>query len=121
MNLRTLKYFVAIADAGSFTGAAATIPLAQPALTRQIIFDRVTDLLYFTSGVPSCIRLPENKKSCFRSLHSTLGRTAPVLHDLAVFDAKDSGRIVDVRLRAILGIRQLNFENQRHIVASRHD
>ena len=36
MNLRTLKYFVAIADAGSFTGAAAAIPIAQPALTRQM-------------------------------------------------------------------------------------
>jgi LysR family nitrogen assimilation transcriptional regulator len=36
MNLRTLKYFVAIADAGSFTGAASTIPIAQPALTRQM-------------------------------------------------------------------------------------
>lgn len=36
MNLRTLKYFVAIADAGSLTAAAAAIPLAQPALTRQL-------------------------------------------------------------------------------------
>jgi LysR family nitrogen assimilation transcriptional regulator len=36
MNLRTLKYFVAIADAGSFTGAASAIPIAQPALTRQM-------------------------------------------------------------------------------------
>ena len=36
VNLRTLKYFVAIADAGSFTGAASIIPLAQPALTRQM-------------------------------------------------------------------------------------
>ena len=36
MNLRTLKYFVAIADAGSFTGAAAAIAIAQPALTRQM-------------------------------------------------------------------------------------
>ena len=36
MNLRTLKYFVAIADAGSFTSAASVIPIAQPALTRQM-------------------------------------------------------------------------------------
>jgi LysR family nitrogen assimilation transcriptional regulator len=36
MNLRTLQYFVAIADAGSFTGAAAAIAIAQPALSRQI-------------------------------------------------------------------------------------
>lgn len=36
MNLRTLRYFVAIVDAGSLTAAAAMIPIAQPALTRQL-------------------------------------------------------------------------------------
>jgi LysR family nitrogen assimilation transcriptional regulator len=36
MNLRTLRYFVAIADAGSLSAAAAAIPIAQPALTRQL-------------------------------------------------------------------------------------
>jgi len=36
MNLRTLRYFVAIADAGSITAAATSIPLAQPALTRHL-------------------------------------------------------------------------------------
>lgn len=36
MNLRTLRYFVAIADAGSFTAAATVVAIAQPALTRQL-------------------------------------------------------------------------------------
>lgn len=36
MNLRTLRYFIAIVDAGSLTAAAAAIPIAQPALTRQL-------------------------------------------------------------------------------------
>jgi LysR family nitrogen assimilation transcriptional regulator len=36
MNLRTLRYFVAIADAGSLTAAAASVSIAQPALTRQM-------------------------------------------------------------------------------------
>jgi LysR family nitrogen assimilation transcriptional regulator len=36
MNLRTLANFIAIADAGSLTAAAAAIPIAQPALTRQL-------------------------------------------------------------------------------------
>ncbi|WPB58305.1 LysR family transcriptional regulator [Xylophilus sp. GOD-11R] len=36
MNLRTLRYFVAIADAGSFTAAAVAVSVAQPALTRQM-------------------------------------------------------------------------------------
>lgn len=36
MNLRALRYFVAIADAGSLTAAAQAISIAQPALTRQL-------------------------------------------------------------------------------------
>jgi len=36
VNLRTLKYFVAIADAGSLTAAAEAIAIAQPALSRQM-------------------------------------------------------------------------------------
>jgi LysR family nitrogen assimilation transcriptional regulator len=36
MNLRTLKYFVAIVDAGSLTAAAEAISIAQPALSRQM-------------------------------------------------------------------------------------
>jgi len=36
MELRHLRYFVAVAEALSFTGAAAKLRLAQPSLTRQI-------------------------------------------------------------------------------------
>jgi LysR family nitrogen assimilation transcriptional regulator len=36
MDLRALKYFVAIADAGSLTAAARAIAVAQPALSRQL-------------------------------------------------------------------------------------
>jgi LysR family nitrogen assimilation transcriptional regulator len=35
-NLKALRYFVAVVDAGSFTAAANAIAIAQPALTRQI-------------------------------------------------------------------------------------
>jgi len=35
-NLKALRYFVAVVDAGSFTAAATAIAIAQPALTRQI-------------------------------------------------------------------------------------
>lgn len=35
-NLKALRYFVSVVDAGSFTGAGAAIAIAQPALTRQI-------------------------------------------------------------------------------------
>lgn len=36
MNLRTLRYFVGIADAGSMTAAAELLAVAQPALSRQL-------------------------------------------------------------------------------------
>lgn len=36
MNLRALRYFVAIADAGSVSGAASVVSVAQPALSRQL-------------------------------------------------------------------------------------
>lgn len=37
MNLRHLRYFVTVVDAGSFSRAAATIHVAQPALSRQVL------------------------------------------------------------------------------------
>lgn len=36
MDIKRLKYFLAVVDAGSITAAARRIPVAQPALTRQI-------------------------------------------------------------------------------------
>jgi LysR family transcriptional regulator, nitrogen assimilation regulatory protein len=36
LNLKTLRYFLAVADEGSFTAAATAVSIAQPALTRQI-------------------------------------------------------------------------------------
>lgn len=36
MDIKKLKYFLAVVDAGSITAAARRIPVAQPALTRQI-------------------------------------------------------------------------------------
>ena len=52
MNLRAPRYFVAIADAGSLTAAAAAVSVAQPALTRQLR-ELEADL-----GVQLLLRLP---------------------------------------------------------------
>lgn len=52
MHLRTLRYFVVVADSGSLTAAAAAIPIAQSALTRQMR-ELESDL-----GVELLVRLP---------------------------------------------------------------
>ncbi len=52
VNLRHLRYFVAVVDAGSFSRAAATIRVAQPALSRQVVeLERIVgaDLLVRTA------------------------------------------------------------------------
>ncbi|MFY9511422.1 MAG: LysR family transcriptional regulator, partial [Rubrivivax sp.] len=36
MDLRALEYFVAVVDAGSFSGAAVVLNLTQPTLSRQV-------------------------------------------------------------------------------------
>ncbi len=58
MELRHLRYFVAVAEALSFTKAAATLRLAQPSLTRQVrnleaeigveLFDRIHNRIALT-------------------------------------------------------------------------
>jgi LysR family nitrogen assimilation transcriptional regulator len=52
MNLRTLRYFVAVAEGGSLSAAANAIPIAQPALSRQMR-DLETEL-----GVQLLVRKP---------------------------------------------------------------
>lgn len=60
MELRHLRYFVAVAETLSFTKAAAQLRLAQPSLTRQVrnleaeinvrLFDRVNNRVALTEG-----------------------------------------------------------------------
>jgi len=60
MELRHLRYFVAVADAGSVSRAAVQLSITQPALSRQLrdlevelglpLFDRVGRRLHITAG-----------------------------------------------------------------------
>lgn len=66
MNLRHLKTFVSVADAGSFAGAQTTLNLSQPAASRQIqaleadlqlkLFDRTARGVQLTSAGEDLLR-----------------------------------------------------------------
>jgi len=76
MNLRTLRYFIAIADAGSLTSAAAVIPIAQPALTRQIR-DLETEMgVQLLQRMPRGVRLTQAGVIFYESAQRILSESA---------------------------------------------
>ena len=94
MNLRALRYFVAIADAGSFTAAAAAVAVAQPALTRQLR-ELESDL-----GVQLLLRLPRGVRltpagvTLYESAQRMLAEAARVRQLLANRPADSQAAVV---------------------------
>jgi LysR family nitrogen assimilation transcriptional regulator len=94
MNLRALRYFVAIADAGSLTAAAAAVAVAQPALTRQLR-DLEQDL-----GVQLLLRLPRGVRltpagvTLYESAQRMLAEAARVRQLLASRHADEQPSVV---------------------------
>jgi LysR family nitrogen assimilation transcriptional regulator len=83
MNLKTLRYFVAIADAGSLTGAAAAISIAQPALTRQLR-ELEADLgVPLFQRMPRGVRLTQAGVTLYESAQRILGEAQRVRQRLA--------------------------------------
>lgn len=97
MNLRTLRYFVAIADAGSLTAAAAAISIAQPALTRQLReleADLGTPLFH---RMPRGVRLTQAGVTLYEAAQRILGEAQRVRQRLA----RKAG---DTRTTVVLGV-----------------
>ncbi|MDQ2780050.1 MAG: LysR family transcriptional regulator [Pseudomonadota bacterium] len=94
MNLRALRYFVAIADAGSLTAAAAAVSVAQPALTRQLR-ELEADL-----GVQLLLRLPRGVRltpagvTLYESAQRMLAEAARVRQVLASRHADQKPTVV---------------------------
>lgn len=94
MNLRALRYFVAIADAGSLTAAATAVNVAQPALTRQLR-ELEADL-----GVPLLMRLPRGVRltsagvTLYESAQRMLAEAARVRQRLASREGEDQATVV---------------------------
>jgi LysR family nitrogen assimilation transcriptional regulator len=82
VNLRALKYFVAIADAGSLTAAAEAIAIAQPALSRQLReleSDLGVQLLHRTSRG---VRLTQAGATLYESAYRILAEAQRVREQL---------------------------------------
>lgn len=94
MNLRALRYFVAIADAGSLTAAAAAVSVAQPALTRQLR-ELEADL-----GVQLLLRLPRGVRltpagvTLYESAQRMLAEAARVRQLLASRNSDQKSTVV---------------------------
>jgi LysR family transcriptional regulator, nitrogen assimilation regulatory protein len=83
MNLRTLRHFVAIAEAGSLTAAANAIPIAQPALTRQL-HDLEVDLgVQLFQRVPRGVLLTAAGATFYESAQRILAEAARLREKLA--------------------------------------
>ena len=117
MELRTIRYFVAVADAGSVTSAAEQVHITQPSLSRQVrglerelgltLFSRVGGRLILTTAgrtfLPTARELLQKADSTREAardigagrlqnisiLASTVTLTDVVAPFIATFDAKD--------------------------------
>jgi Transcriptional regulator len=83
VDLKALRYFVAIADAGSLTAAAAAISIAQPALTRQMR-ELEADLgATLFHRMPRGVRLTQAGVTLYESAHRILAEAQRVRQSLA--------------------------------------
>lgn len=83
MHLRTLRYFVVVADAGSLTAAAAAIPIAQSALTRQMR-ELESDLgVQLLQRLPRGVRLTQAGMTVYESAQRILAEEARLRPKLA--------------------------------------
>ncbi len=83
MNLRTLQNFVAVADAGSLTAAAAAIPIAQPALTRQVRELEAEMGVQLLQRLPRGVRLTQAGVTFYESAQRILAEATQLKQKLA--------------------------------------
>lgn len=94
MDLKQLSYFLAVAEAGSFSKAAVMLSVAQPILSRQIKLletELAVELLYRNGRG---IVLSEAGKILERHARSTLDIVERARVEIAALRAKPQGRVV---------------------------
>lgn len=93
-NLRKLEYFVRVADCGSVTAAAAAIPIAQPALTRQIRELEAELGVQLLQRLPRGVRLTQAGVTFYESAQSMLAEAARLTQKLARAQATTQDTVV---------------------------
>jgi LysR family transcriptional regulator, nitrogen assimilation regulatory protein len=83
VNLRTLQNFVAVADAGSLTAAALAIPIAQPALTRQVRELELEMGVQLLQRLPRGVRLTQAGVTFYESAQRILAEAVQLKQKLA--------------------------------------
>ena len=89
MNLRTLRYFVMVADSGSLTAAAAAIPIAQPALTRQMRELENETGVQLLQRLPRGVRLTQAGVTLYESAQRILSEATRMNQRLAHSQERD--------------------------------
>jgi len=94
MHLKTLRYFVAVADSGSLTAAAAAIPIAQPALTRQMRDLEAEMGVQLLQRLPRGVRLTPAGVTLYESAQRILTEAARLGRRLSHDQHKHGTRVV---------------------------
>jgi len=81
-NLKALRYFVAVVNAGSFTGAASVVAVAQPALTRQIRELEETLGVLLLERLPRGVRMTASGVTLYESAQKILSESDRVTKNL---------------------------------------
>jgi LysR family nitrogen assimilation transcriptional regulator len=94
MNLKYLRHFITVADAGSLTAAAAVIPMAQPALTRQMreLEEEMGALLL--QRLPRGVRLTQAGVTFYESAQRMLSEAAQLKQRLSKSQANPHATVV---------------------------
>src|SRR5258708_20106982 len=94
MELRSLHYFVRIAELGSITRASAHLHIAQPALTRHVQrLEEELDITLFTRANRG-VRLTEGGQKLLESAQRILRDLGPAGHEIRAPQAHPPGKIL---------------------------
>jgi LysR family transcriptional regulator, nitrogen assimilation regulatory protein len=93
MDLKQLEYFVRVAEAGSFTKAAALLNIAQPAISRQVNqLEESLQTRLFTRNGRGAVPTEEGERLLAHS-RSILNQVARAREELGSMQGKSTGRV----------------------------